>query len=360
MNCMGSFQYRRCLLLGLILPSLCFARGQENKPGALKFDEYRLVFTQPEDEAARLFRFARRLKREPSAQAYIIAYTPRVLNYYGSSHWDIAENRCLTTKAELAHHYGVKENRLTCIDGGVREAATLELWIMAPQATPPSPRPEFQASEIVNCYPVRASGDGYVLSRDSPLRFSAAFSLGNPDMPVTYSWTVSAGRILSGQGQDSIVVDVREANEKQVTAEVEVKGLPTDCQVRASYTTVVGVVPYKLSEFEENYSEALQANLDNLTVFLQREPSLYGYIIVYGGRIGRRAYAGMRAQRAKYYLTEMRGVSVDRFMVVEGGYREKPMFELWLVPRNGPKPIPTPTVDPHYVQFAGNPTKRKR
>jgi len=346
--------------LGLILPSLCFARGQENKPAALKFDEYRLEFTRPEDEGARLVRFARRLKREPRTQAYIIAYTPRVLNFYGSSHWYIAENRCLTTKAELAHHYGVKESRLICVDGGVREAATLELWILHPQATPPSPRPEFQTSEIVNCYPVRASGDGYVLRRDSPLKFSAAFSLGKPDIPVTYLWTVSAGKIVVGQGQESVTVDVTEAKEKQVTAEVEVKGLPTDCQARASYTTVVGVVPYKLSEFEENYSEALQANLDNLTVFLQRDPSLQGYIIVYGGRIGRRAYAGMRAQRAKYYLTEIRGVSSDRFTVVEGGYREKPMFELWLVPRNGPKPIPTPTVDLHYVQFEGNPTKRKR
>lgn len=357
---MRSFQYRRCLLLGLLLPTLCFANGQENKPAALKFDEYRLSFTRPEDEAARLIRFARRLKREPRTHAYIIAYTPRVLNSYGSSHWYIAENRCLTTKAELAHHYGVKESRLICIDGGVREAASLEFWILPPQATPPSPRPEFPASEIVNCYPIRASGDGYVSRRDSPLKFSAAFSLGNPDIPVTYLWTVSAGKIRTGQGQDSITVDVGEAKEKQVTAEVEVKGLPSDCQVRASYTTVVGVVPYKLSEFEENYSEALQANLDNLTVFLQKEPSLQGHIIVYGGRIGTRGYAGLRGERAKYYLTNMRGMQLERFAVVEGGYREKPMFEIWLVPRNGPKPIPTPSVDPHYVEFGGNPRKRKR
>lgn len=347
------------MLLGLLLPTLCFARGQENKPAALKFDEYRLNFTRPEDEAARLIRFARRLKRELRTQAYIIAYTPRVLNLYGSSHWYIAENRCLTTKAELAHRYGVKESRLICIDGGVREVASLELWILPAQATPPNPRPEFPASEIVNCYPIRVSGDGYASRRDSPLKFSAAFSLGTPDIPVTYLWTVSAGKITAGQGQNSITVDVGQAQEKQVTAEVEVKGLPSDCQARASYTTVVGVVPYKLAEFEENYSEALQANLDNLTVFLQTEPSLQGHIIVYGGRIGTRGYARLRGERAKYYLTNMRGIQVERFAVVEGGYREKPMFEIWLVPRNGPKPVPTPTVDPYFVEFAGNPGKRK-
>lgn len=219
---MGSFQFR-LLLLSLILPSLGFTNTQDNKPTALKFDEYRLNFTRVEDEEARLIRFAKRLKRESGKQAYIIAYTPRVLNLYGSSYWYIAENRCLTTKAELAHHYGVKESRLICIDGGVREAATLELWILPPQAAPPSPRPEFQASEIVNCYPVRASGDGYVLRRDSPLKFSAAFSLGEPPLPIRYLWTVSAGKIVAGQGQDSITVEVGEGKEKQVRQKLRSK-----------------------------------------------------------------------------------------------------------------------------------------
>lgn len=360
LNRMASFQVRPYLLFSLILAFPCFTNGQVKKPAPLKFDEYKLNFTRPEEEAARLKRFASQLKREPSTRAYIIAYSPRVLNYYGSSHWYIAENRCLTTKAELAHRYGVKETRLVCRDGGVREAATLELWILPALVTPPNPRPEFQASERVNCYPFRVSGDGYVSRRDEPLKFSAVFSLGNPDRLLTYVWTVSAGKIVAGQGQDSITVDVTRTREKQVTAEVEARGLPSDCQVRASSTTVVGVVPYKLSEFEENYSEALQANLHNLTVFLQKEPSLHGHIIVYGGRIGTRGHAGLRGERASDYLTNMRGIQSERFTVVEGGYREKPMFEIWLAPRNGPKPSPTPTVDPRYVEFEGNSQKRKR
>lgn len=342
------------------LSLLRFAQGQESKPLALKFDEYTLNFSNPEDEGARLARFAKQLKREPSAQAYIIAYTPRILNFYGSSYWDIAANRCLTTKAELAHRYGVEERRLICTDGGVREKATVELWILPRGASPPSPRPEFQVADIVHCYPFRASGEIYVLKRDIPLKFSAGFSLGKPSTQVTYLWTVSSGKIIDGQGQDTITVDVSEATEKEVTAEVEVKGLSAECQERASYTTVVGVAPFKLSEFEENYSEALQINLDNLAVILQKEPRLEGYIIVYGGRVGRRGYPKMRGERAKYYLTEMRGLQSDRYTVVEGGYRERPMFEIWLIPRNSQRPIATPSIDPYYVQFVGSPTKRKK
>jgi hypothetical protein len=171
---------------------------------------------------------------------------------------------------------------------------------------------------------------------------------------------MSSGEIVTGQGQDSITVDVSAAKEQQVTAEVEVKGLPADCQTRASYTTVVGVAPYKLSEFEENHPEALEANLDNLTVILQREPSLEGYLIVYGGRSGKREHAAQRTARAKYYLTEMRGLAPDRFAIMEGGYRENPMFEVWLVLGKGARPSPTPSVDPRYVEFEGNSRKRRR
>lgn len=346
-------------LLGC-LSLLCFAQRQQNRTVALKFDEYTLDFRNAADAQARLARFAKQLKLESSARAYVIAYTPRLLNVYGSSHWHIAENRCGTTKAELAHRYGVEEHRLICIDGGVREKATLELWILPRGASPPNPRSDFQVGDIVNCYPVRVLGDGYVLKRNAALKFSVVFGVERPPRQVTYQWSVSSGKIIDGQGQDRITVDVSEAKENKVTAEVEVKGLSAECQEKASYTTVVGVAPYRLSEFEENYSEALQANLDNLVVILEKEPELDGYIIVYGGRVGRRGYAKMRAERAKYYLTETRGLTSDRFTLVEGGYRERPMFEIWLVPRNAQRPLATPTVDSNYVKFVSSPMKRKK
>jgi hypothetical protein len=364
MKRVGVFYILSQLILGITLLGslslLCSAQSRETKSVALKFDEYSLDFRKWAEEEARLARFARQLKRESSAQAYVIAYTPRLLNVYGSSHWHIAENRCLTTKAELAGRHGVAEQRLICIDGGIREKATLELWIMPRDATPPSPRPEFKNGDLVYCYPLLASGEVYVLNRDVPLKFSARFTLGNPPMQVRYLWSVSSGKIIDGQGKDSITVDVSEAAETEVTGEVEIKGLSAECQKRASYKTVVGVTPFKLSEFEENYSEALQMNLDNLVVILQREQQLVGYIIAYGGRVGRRGDARQRGERAKYYLTDRRGLPPDRFTVVEGGYHDRPMFEIWLIPRNGQRPTPTPSVDPRYVRFVGSPTKRRK
>src|SRR5205085_12158455 len=125
---------------------------------ARKFDELRITFGNRIDEWARLGRYAKQLKREPQTQGYIIAYSPRLRQVYGSDYWDIAENRLLTTKAQLVQH-GIKESRLIGVDGGIREDTTVELWILPHSATPPRPRPEFQSKDVVYCYPVSISNE---------------------------------------------------------------------------------------------------------------------------------------------------------------------------------------------------------
>jgi hypothetical protein len=319
---------------------------------ARKFDEFTLTFKDPSEEQTRLVRFAKQLKKEPSAKGYLIAYTPRILDFDGSSHWDIAENRCGTTKAQLDQFGGLGEGRLICIDGGVREYATIELWILPVQAKPPSPSPQFTAEQIVVCQPVRVLGEIYALSRKSPLKFSTVLPLHRPGSSFEYFWSVKNGEIVEGQGTDSIIVQPGDGTEANVIARVELKGFSAECNETASYTTVAGVSPYRLSNFEENYSEALQANLDLLTDLLQKDPRLHGYILVYGGRITKRGEAERNGDRASDYLSNMRGVAENRFSIVTGGYREKPMFEIWVV-QEGVKPKPSATVDPRYVRFIG-------
>ena len=340
------------LLFALSLPVPAYSQAILDKSVARKFDEYALPFKDPYEEDARLLRFAKQLKREPSTKGYIIAYTPRIHDAVGSSYWYIAENRCLTTKAQLDQFGGIKESRLICIDGGVREHATVEFWILPLQAKPPSPSPEFAAEQIVRCYPVRVSGEIYARSRKSPLKFSAAFTLHRPGSSFEYFWSVKNGEIVDGQGTDSIIVQPGEGTVTNVSATVELKGFSAECNETASHTTVVGVSPYRLSNFEENYSEAMQINLDRLTDILQKHPLLHGYIFVYGGRMTGRGEAERKSERVRHYLTEMRGVSENRFSIANGGYREKPMLEIWIV-EEGVKPKPSATVDRRYVRFIG-------
>ena len=352
-----------CLLLNFLLfafslPVPAYSQAIPERSVVRKFDEFTLPFKDPYEEDARLLRFAKQLKKEPSTKGYIIAYTPRILDFYGSSHWYIAENRCLTIKAQMDQFGGIGESRLICIDGGVREHATVEFWILPVQAKPPSPSPVFGAEQIVRCYPLRVSGEIYALSRKSPLKFSAVFTLTRPRASFEYFWSVKNGEIVDGQGTDSIIVQPADGTEANVSARVELKGFSAECNETASYTTVVGVSPYRLSNFEENYSEALDINLDNLTGILQKHPHLHGYILVYGGRITGRGEADRKVDRARYYLKEIRGVPESRFSITKGGYREKPMFEIWVV-EEGVKPKPSATVDPRYVRFTDRRTAHK-
>jgi hypothetical protein len=111
--------------------------------------------------------------------------------------------------------------------------------------------------------------------------------------------------------------------------------------------------PGKFDEFGDINCEDELAHLDNFSIQLQNNPNLHGYIIVYGGRRGRRNEAKARAARMKYYLMHNRGLNKNRVITLDGGFREKLMGELWLVKGGESAPIPTPTVDPKDVRLRG-------
>src|SRR5437763_603615 len=44
------------------------------------------------------------------------------------------------------------------------------------------------------------------------------------------------------------------------------------------------------------------------------------------------------------YLTEARGIEANRVVVVDGGYKEKFITQLWLIPEGAEPPSPAPTI----------------
>ena len=53
---------------------------------------------------------------------------------------------------------------------------------------------------------------------------------------VEYYWTLSKGKILQGQGTDTITVDGSSTDIAGLTATVDVRGLDSDCKTKASCT----------------------------------------------------------------------------------------------------------------------------
>ncbi|MBA2501641.1 MAG: PEGA domain-containing protein [Pyrinomonadaceae bacterium] len=178
---------------------------------------------------------------------------------------------------------------------------------------------------------------------------------------LNYTWTVSpdSARIMSGQGTPTITVDSTGLGRQQrVTAVLTVDDGSGDrnCRQSAQASTAVippppaVVPPRKFDEFPSISFDDDKARLDNLAIELQNNPGARGYILVYGGRTSRAGSAEFLGNRARNYLASVRGVDASRLVVVNGGYRERNTYELWLVPQGAQAPQPTPTVAPSDVR----------
>lgn len=206
---------------------------------------------------------------------------------------------------------------------------------------------------VVTC-PDRVEEDG------KNLIFRAEVKGVSPVASLTYHWTISAGTISSGQDSSSISVDTTGIRLEPVTATVQVGGLPKGCPNKASCTTGIARVTGCARPFDQIGEISFKdeaARLDNFAIQLQLELSARGFIIAYGGRTSFEGQASERARRAKDYLTERHNFVDDRIVTIDGGYREEPTVELWIVPQEASEPTASPTLRREDVVILNRPVK---
>lgn len=177
------------------------------------------------------------------------------------------------------------------------------------------------------------------VDQGSPITYSANIAGGSPTASLTYTWSVSAGTITSGQSTTSITVDTANTGGQSVTATLEVGGTDPACAKTSSCSTQVRP-PKPLAEKFDEYGNIKfndeKARLDNYAIKLQNTPGAEGYIIAYGTCAGE---AQARATRAKDYLVNTRGIEAARITTVDGGCRAELSVELWIVPTGADKPV---------------------
>lgn len=80
---------------------------------------------------------------------------------------------------------------------------------------------------------------------DAPITFSGSWAGGFPYMEPTYNWTVSAGKIIAGQGTPTIRVDAKGLpDDTELTAIFTLGGSPIECSKSASCMTKIH--PYRV------------------------------------------------------------------------------------------------------------------
>jgi hypothetical protein len=175
-------------------------------------------------------------------------------------------------------------------------------------------------------------------NQGTPVTFVAKYTPGTPPVSPTYNWTVSAGTITSGQGTDTITVDTANTGGQTITATVELGGLDPTCGRTASCSTPIKGPPPVSRKFDEygniRFNDE-KARLDNFAIQLQNEPTAQGYIIGYGSCD---AEGSTRANRAKDYLVNTRGIDGSRLTVVDGGCMPELKVELWIRPSGATEP----------------------
>lgn len=173
----------------------------------------------------------------------------------------------------------------------------------------------------------------------SAITFNASVVGGPSSLMPTYNWSVSAGTITSGQGTSSITVDTAGLGGSSVTATVEVGGVEPACGRTGSCSTSVRQVarpePTKFDEYGDIRFNDEKARLDNYAIQLQNQTGSQGYIIAYGTCEGE---GQARADRAKNYLVNTRGIEAGRITTVDGGCRADLAVQLWIVPTGANPP----------------------
>jgi hypothetical protein len=195
-----------------------------------------------------------------------------------------------------------------------------------------------------------------------PVTFSLNVEGAAASSKLTYTWTVSAGAINSGQHTSVITVDTTGLGGQAVEATVEVAGLPASCPKSASCAVSSWACGYRrpIDSYGDINFEDEKARLDNFAIELQNDPTTLGYIVAYGGRRARAGAARRRADRAKNYLAGTRGIDPARVFIIDGGHREDLTLDIYAWPPGVPPPQASPTVDASGVEIIAEEPSPKR
>lgn len=205
--------------------------------------------------------------------------------------------------------------------------------VVVTDCPPPLPPPLYCPTVRISC-PDSAT-------ENAPVTFTATISGGSPNITPSYNWTITAGRITSGQGTSRITVDTTGLAGQTIRANLDVGGFGMPCPASCSVSLGVIIKPRKFDEYYDIARNDEKARLDNYAIQLQSEPGAQGYIIVYPSRRAGANEAQARATRITDYLVNSRGIDPSRFTVTIAGQREDWLVELWVVPQGATPPTPS-------------------
>lgn len=160
------------------------------------------------------------------------------------------------------------------------------------------------------------------------MRFSSKLT-GNTNLgKLEYKWAVDKGKIIEGQGTDSILVVLDEEGDTTVVATVHIVNQKS-CDLFASDAGIVCFCgdPLVLDEFGELPNDEIRARIDNVFISLQSEPGTKAALINFGSKKDIQTREKLINNHIKF-----RKYDKNRIIFVDGGKEETIRTRIWLVP----------------------------
>lgn len=190
-----------------------------------------------------------------------------------------------------------------------------------------------------------------------PVKLSLALGGGDRKVAPMFDWSVSAGVISSGQGTQNIEIDTIGAGaDRAIYATVLLGGFAPECVSSANAVIPIAGPAKKVDEFGSLPDEELSGRIANFMNALS--PADQAYIIAYAGRTNVRGYAATSLRQIRAQASKS-GITNDRLITMDGGYRDGAAYELWYVPIGAEAPRPTPTVSARDIVFPKPPPRTR-
>jgi len=240
-------------------------------------------------------------------------------------------------------------NKLQLIFATVVIASVLEVSAQESKGDPPPKQDAQQAASP--CPQMQVQGQARTVREGQPLTFTARITGGDKTVTPSILWNLSAGSIQDGQGTQRITVDSAGAGmSREIVAELWLGGYAPECQMQSTPVRVAVVPPAaKFVEFgavtAEEESEKVAAAV---SAALQSNDRLY--VIGYAGRKSERMYSSTALRRIRDQVLKA-GMTAAQSGFYDGGFREEPYFEFWIVPEGAEPPRPTPTIDRKEIVY---------
>lgn len=213
-------------------------------------------------------------------------------------------------------------------------------------------------AQVSPCPQMQVQSQVRSVREGQPVTFTARITGGDKNVTPSLLWNISSGVIQDGQGTQRILVDSSGAGAyREIVAELWLMGYSPECQMQSEPFRVVVVPPaVKVDEFGELSQEGENERIASIVRTLQSGSDRL-YVIGYAGRISVRMYASNALRRIRDQVLKA-GLPAARVGAYDGGFREQPGFEIWIVPEGAEPPRPTPTVDRKEIIYTPVPRPR--